>query len=114
MKLIRCTKGRIFDVAIDIRKGSPTFLKWFGTTLSADSMDMMVIPEGFAHGFQALEDDVEMIYLHTEYYSSEYEGGIYHADSTIGIKWPIPTTNLSERDLNLPKIASNFTGIDIN
>jgi len=112
MKLIRCIRGKIFDVAVDLRKDSPTFLRWFGTILSAESMDMIIIPEGLAHGFQALENDVEMIYLHTEFYSSDHEGGVLHNDPIIGIDWPLPPHSLSLRDLNHPRITSSFNGID--
>jgi dTDP-4-dehydrorhamnose 3,5-epimerase len=102
MKLVRCIKGSVFDVAVDLRKESPTYLHWYGIELSAETMDMLAAPEGFAHGFQALEDDVEIIYLVTSFYSPHFEGGLNHADSQIGIRWPLSITDVSEKDLHHP------------
>jgi len=99
MKFVRCIKGSVFDVAVDLRKKSPTYLHWYGIELSAKNMDMFAIPEGFAHGFQALEDDVEIIYLVTSFYSPHCEGGLNHADPQIGIRWPLPITDVSGKDL---------------
>lgn len=104
MKLIRCTSGKIFDVAVDLRKESPTYLHWYAEELSEENMRMLVIPEGFAHGFQALTDNVEMLYLHTEFYSKELERGIRYSDPQVGIRWPLIPLNLSERDQNHPYI----------
>lgn len=102
MKFIRCIKGRVFDVAIDLRKDSPTYLHWYGVELSAENMVMFAIPEGFAHGFQALENDVEIMYLVTAFYSPHSEGGLNHADPQIRIRWPLPITDVSEKDLHHP------------
>ncbi|MDV0443850.1 dTDP-4-dehydrorhamnose 3,5-epimerase [Methanorbis rubei] len=113
MKLIRCTGGRIFDVAVDLRKNSPTYLHWHGEELSGESMKMFVIPEGFAHGFQALTDNIEMIYLHTEFYSQELERGVRYNDPAIGIQWPLKPTNLSERDQKHPMISNEDAEITI-
>jgi dTDP-4-dehydrorhamnose 3,5-epimerase len=99
MKFVRCINGSVFDVAVDLRKGSPTYLQWHGVKLSAENMDMLAVPEGFAHGFQALEDDVEIIYLVTSFYSPQCEGGMNHADPQIGIRWPLPITDVSGKDL---------------
>ncbi|AKB38769.1 dTDP-4-dehydrorhamnose 3,5-epimerase [Methanosarcina siciliae C2J] len=98
MKFIRCIKGKIFDVAVDLRKESPTYLHWHGVELSAKNMNMLAIPEGFAHGFQALEDNVEIMYLVTAFYSPTREGGLNHADPQIGVQWPLPITDVSEKD----------------
>ena len=95
-------KGRIFDVAVDLRKDSPTYLHWYGVELSAENMDMFAVPEGFAHGFQALEDDVEIMYLVTAFYSPHCEGGLNHADPQAGIRWPLPITDVSEKDRHHP------------
>jgi len=102
MKFVRCIKGSVFDVAVDLRKESPTYLQWYGVELSAENMDMFAIPEGFAHGFQTLEDDVEILYLVTAFYSPHCEGGLNHADPQIGIRWPLPITDVSEKDLHHP------------
>jgi dTDP-4-dehydrorhamnose 3,5-epimerase len=88
-KLVRVTQGEVFDVAVDIRKGSPTYGKWVGATLSADNRCQMWIPEGFAHGFVTLSDSAEFLYKTTDFYSPEHERCIAWNDPTIGIKWPL-------------------------
>jgi dTDP-4-dehydrorhamnose 3,5-epimerase len=88
-KLVRCTKGAIFDVAVDIRRGSPSYGKWFGIELTADNKKQLLIPKGFAHGFMTLTDDVEVQYKCDELYAPECDGGILWNDPEIGIKWPI-------------------------
>jgi dTDP-4-dehydrorhamnose 3,5-epimerase len=113
MKFVRCTRGRVFDVAVDIRNGSPTFLKWFGCELSAANMLMLVIPEGFAHGFQVIEPDSELIYLTTAAYEPGAEGGIVPGDPAIGIHWPLPVTELSDRDRNHPPLTAGFAGVTL-
>jgi len=100
MKIVRCVKGSIFDVAVDLRKDSPTFLQWHGEILSADNMKALVIPEGCAHGFQSLEDDIEMVYISTFPFCREAEGGIRFDDQKIGIQWPLLVTIISEKDKN--------------
>lgn len=111
MKLVRCIKGKVWDVAVDLRAGSPTFLKWHAEELSFSNARMMVIPEGFAHGFQVLEADSELLYLHTDFYKPEAEGGVAHDDPRLIIAWPLPITDLSVRDQNHPPISSSFPGI---
>jgi dTDP-4-dehydrorhamnose 3,5-epimerase len=108
IKMVRCIAGAVYDVIVDLRKDSATYLKWFGTELSAANKKMIYIPEGFAHGFQTLSDDVELIYHHTQYYTPGAEGGIVYDDATIGIQWPLPLTEISERDRFHPLIDSNF------
>ena len=111
MKLVRCVKGKVWDVAVDLRAGSSTFLKWHAEELSAANARMMVIPEGCAHGFQVLEEDSELLYLHTAHYASSAEGGVRPTDSRLSINWPLPVRELSERDLNHPLLTSDFTGL---
>lgn len=111
MKLVRCLRGRVFDVAVDLRAGSPTFLQWHAEELSPASGRMMIIPEGFAHGFQVLEPESELLYLHTAFYMPDAEGGVAHDDPRVGIAWPLPATDLSQRDRQHPPLADGFTGI---
>lgn len=102
-KLVRCSKGSIFDVAVDIRKGSPTFGKWLGIELSADNKKQLLIPKGFAHGFMTLTDDVEVQYKVDELYAPECDRGIIWNDPVIGIEWPIDITPvLSAKDEKAP------------
>jgi dTDP-4-dehydrorhamnose 3,5-epimerase len=110
-KMVRCIRGKVFDVIIDIRKESKTFLQWFGVELSAPEMNMLYIPGGFAHGFQTLSDDVELIYHHSEFYTPGAEGGIRYNDEAVGIKWPMQVTSISERDMNHPLLNEKFKGI---
>jgi len=105
IKMVRCIGGAVFDVIIDIRKLSSTFGKWHGEILSSDNMKMMYIPEGFAHGFQTLEQNSELLYLHTEFYSPEYEGGVRFDDPDLAIDWPLPPAVISERDRSLPLVS---------
>jgi dTDP-4-dehydrorhamnose 3,5-epimerase len=111
IKLVKCISGAVFDVVVDIREGSSTFLKWFGTELSAGNRKMMYIPQGFAHGFQALSDNCELIYHHSALYTQGSEGGIRFNDAMINIQWPLPVTVLSERDASHPLLDKNFKGI---
>lgn len=113
MKCIRCLTGRVWDVAVDLRISSPTFLKWHGEELSKENMRMMIIPEGFAHGFQVLENDSELLYFHTAFYAPEAEGGIQPADEMIGIEWPMPIQDLSKKDSSHPLLTSDFSGLNI-
>ena len=113
MKLVRCVKGRVWDVALDLRAGSPTFLKWHAEELSETNARMMVIPEGFAHGFQVLEEDSELLYLHTAFYSPEDESGVRPMDPGLSIDWPLAIEDLSERDRNHPLLNSEFTGLAV-
>lgn len=112
-KLIRCTKGAIYDVAVDIRKDSPTFGKWFGIELSAKNKKQLLIPKGFAHGFMTITDDVEVQYKVDELYAPECDRGIIWNDAEIGIEWPIDIVPiLSEKDEKAPLLKDaeiNFT-----
>ena len=111
MKLVRCIKGRVWDVAVDLRSGSSTFLEWHAEELSEENAHMMVIPEGFAHGFQVLEQDSELLYLHTAFYTPSAEGGVRPTDPELAIAWPLAPQDLSDRDLNHPLLTSKFTGL---
>ena len=109
-KIISCIKGEVFDVAVDLRHNSKTFLSWHGEILSSKNNKTIVIPEGFAHGFQTLTDDCELLYFHTGLYTSEAEGGLNVEDQRIGINWPLPVNGLSERDRSFVFISDDYTG----
>lgn len=112
-KLVRCLRGRVFDVAVDLRKTSPTYLKWCGTELIPDEYSMLIIPEGFAHGFQVLDPDSELLYLHTAPYTPEAEGGVAFDDPSIAIQWPLRPTEISARDRQFGYIDENFEGLTL-
>ncbi|WP_017301135.1 dTDP-4-dehydrorhamnose 3,5-epimerase [Nodosilinea nodulosa] len=105
-KLVRCTRGAIYDVIIDIRPDSPTYMQHFGVELTADNRKALYVPELFAHGYQALTDDAEVIYQVGEFYSPGYEQGIRYDDPTFGIEWPIPVTVISDKDSKWPPFKS--------
>jgi dTDP-4-dehydrorhamnose 3,5-epimerase len=113
IKMVKCIAGKILDVIIDLRKGSSTFLQWSGVEISAENRRMIYIPEGFAHGFQTLTDDCEMIYHHSEIYSKDAEGGIKWNDPLINIKWPLRGLHISARDQQFPLITNQFQGIKV-
>lgn len=110
-KFITCIQGRVFDVIVDVRRGSPTFLKWEGREISSDNNKLIVIPKGCAHGFQVMEENSELLYFHTEYYDPAYEGAISARDPRIAINWPLPIGKMSDRDRNHPFISEDFTGV---
>jgi dTDP-4-dehydrorhamnose 3,5-epimerase len=101
-KLVRCIKGEIFDIAVDIRKSSKTFLQWIGIYLNSKNCNMLYIPPGFAHGFYTMQDNSEVIYKTTAEYSPECDRGILWSDPKIGIKLPTNKVQLSEKDKALP------------
>ena len=103
-KLIRCTRGKILDVAVDIRKGSPNYRKWVSVELSAENYKQLFIPKGFAHGFLTLTDDVEIQYKVDEFYSPEHDRGIRFDDPDIGVEWGIQTPVMSQKDINSPML----------
>jgi dTDP-4-dehydrorhamnose 3,5-epimerase len=110
-KLVSCIRGRVFDVAVDLRAGSPTFLHWHGEILSSENRCALAIPEGFAHGFQALELDCELLYLHSAPYSPDTEQALNPCDPRLAINWPLPIVNLSERDRKHAMLTEEFKGI---
>ena len=112
-KIVSCINGEIFDVAVDIREDSPTFLNYYGEILSHENNKSMCIPKGFAHGFQSLSSDCEVLYFHTEFYSSKFERGLRWDDQLLKIDWPLPVTNLSERDMGHKLLNKSFKGIKI-
>lgn len=112
-KVVRCIQGKIFDVAVDLREGSKTFLKYFFIELSDENDLALIIPAGCAHGFQALTDDCKMIYLHNASYDPQHESGIPYNDRKINIAWPLPAINVSERDRSLKMIDESFKGIKV-
>jgi len=113
MKFVRCLRGRAWDVAIDLRLGSKTVLQYHAMELSPENGKMFVIPEGCAHGFQALEPETELLYFHTAYYVLESEWGVKFDDPLIGINWPLDAIDVSERDQTHEYLSDDFRGIDI-
>lgn len=111
MKLVRCLRGRVWDVTVDLRTGSPNFLQWHAEELSPENGRMMIIPEGCAHGFQSLEAESEMLYLHTSIYNLSAEGAVRFDDPLVAISWPLPITGISLRDASRPHLAPDFDGI---
>ncbi|WP_299645001.1 dTDP-4-dehydrorhamnose 3,5-epimerase [uncultured Chloroflexus sp.] len=105
-KLVRCIRGAIYDVIIDLRPDSPTYKRWIGVKLTAANRLALYVPEGFAHGFQTLEDDTEVFYQVSQYYTPSAEGGVRYNDPAFGIIWPLPVTEMSEKD----KRWQPFTG----
>lgn len=111
IKMVRCIAGVVYDVVVDIRKESDSFLQWTSVELSADNKKMIYIPQGFAHGFQTLTDKCEMIYHHSSFYSPGAEKGIRYDDPIINIEWPLPLTDISERDLSHAFLNESFKGV---
>ena len=111
-KLVSCVRGRVFDVAVDLRAGSPTFLHWHGETLSEENGRALFIPRGFAHGFQACSDDCELVYLHSAPYRPEAEGAVHALDPRLAIAWPQPIEEMSARDQAHPFLPTDYPGID--
>ena len=113
IKFVSCLRGQVFDVAVDLRQGSSTFLQWHAEILSGDNHKTLVIPEGFAHGFQAMQDDCEMLYLHTSAYQPSHEGGLSAKDPRLDIRWPCEITEWSERDASHSLLSADFVGLSI-
>ncbi len=111
MKLVSCLRGKVFDVAMDLRAGSPTFLNWHAEILSAHNHRALLIPQGFAHGFQALSDDVEMLYCHSAPYHPQADSGLNTLDPRLALAWPLPVALLSPRDRAHPLLTPDFEGV---
>lgn len=110
-KLVRCINGKVIDIVIDLRKDSATFLEAFSVELDSSKLNMILIPEGFAHGFQTLTDDCLMLYLHTNFYNKRYERGLNINDPLIKCSLRLPIKQMSERDKNHTLLTSNFKGV---
>ena len=113
IKLISCIVGEVWDVAVDLRYNSPTFLQWHGEYLSAANRRSMYIPEGFAHGFQTLTDNCELVYLHSRAYKAESEGALHALDPRLNITWPLPITEISEKDRNHKSLEPSYAGLTL-
>ena len=113
IKVVKCLSGSVFDVIVDLRRNSSSFLQWHGEVLSSENEKMMYVPEGFAHGFQTLEEDTELLYLHTEFYSPEHEGGVLYNEPMINVSWPLDVTDISTKDNNYPLLSTSFEGIPL-
>lgn len=107
-KIVTCLKGKIFDVALDLRQHSDTFLQWHAEELSEENLSSLLIPAGFAHGFQALSDNTEILYVHSHNYVKEKEFGIHHLDKTLKIDWPLQITICSDKDKKLPQFSKQL------
>ena len=111
MKLVSCLHGEVWDVAVDLRHGSPTFLQWHAERLSADNGCALLIPPGFAHGFQALCDHAALLYCHSTAYAPTAEAGLHPLDPRLGIAWPLPVGSLSPRDAGQTLLPDDFEGV---
>jgi dTDP-4-dehydrorhamnose 3,5-epimerase len=106
VKLIRCTRGRIWDVIVDMRQGSETYLKSFGIELTADNRKALYVPQLFAHGYQTLSDDTEIVYQVDEFYAPQHERGLRYDDPALGLRWPLPVGAISKKDASWPLLRS--------
>lgn len=112
IKLVRCIRGAVFDVILDIRRESKTYGEIFSVKLTSENHRMLYIPAGFAHGFQTIEQNTELLYMHSEFYSPNYEDGILYSDPDVKISWPLPISDTSARDQNHPQLK-DIKPIDI-
>ncbi len=112
-KLVSCLSGAVFDVVVDLRADSPSFLHWHGEILSAENRRSLLVPEGCAHGFQTLAEDCELLYLHTAPFHAAAEGAVNIIDPALAIEWPLPLSEMSERDRSHPFIDDHFSGISL-
>lgn len=113
VKIVSCVRGSVYDVAVDLRKNSPSFLKWHGELLTEDNNAALFIPEGFAHGFQTLQADCELLYFHTQPYVREAEDGLNATDPCLGIEWKTEISERSPRDESHPLLSPAYRGIEI-
>lgn len=111
IKFVSCTVGEVFDVAVDLRPQSRTFLQWFGVHLSAENHTSLLIPAGFAHGFQVLSPVAELLYLHSAPHAPRAEGGLNPLDPSIAIEWPLPPGAMSNKDMQRPFVGDGFAGV---
>ena len=113
MKVVTCLKGKIWDVAVDLRRNSKTFLEWHAEILSEENQLSLSIPKGFAHGFQTLTPDVEVLYFHSAPYDANTEAGLRYNDPALNIRWPMEITAISKRDLGHPFLDREFKGVEL-
>ena len=113
IKLVTCIRGTVWDVAVDLRAGSETFLQWHAQELSDRNNRSLLIPQGFAHGFQTLTEDCEMLYLHSAAYAADAEAGLLAKDPMLSIQWPLPVVDLSPRDAQHPLLNAQFKGLTL-
>jgi dTDP-4-dehydrorhamnose 3,5-epimerase len=113
VKLVRAIKGRLWDVIVDLRAGSPSFGKWFGAELNDENRLMMYVPRGFAHAFITLTDNVEALYMVSEFYAPDRERGVRWNDPAVGVEWPIQPTEISDKDKSWPDINAEFHGTEL-
>jgi dTDP-4-dehydrorhamnose 3,5-epimerase len=111
VKVVRCTRGAVWDVFVDLRAGSPTFLRWHAVELSEENLRVAYIPAGFAHGFQTLTADCDVQYLVSKAYTPSAEGRVRFDDPVIGVRWPLPVAFVSPKDAAAPLLAADFLGI---
>ncbi len=111
-KVVTCLSGAVFDVAVDLREGSPTYLQWHGQVLEEGDHQSLIIPRGCAHGYQALRDRCQLLYLHTSAFAPEFEGGLDALDPAISIAWPLDIDERSERDRSHPLITTGFKALE--
>ena len=111
MKFVRCLRGRVWDVAVDLRRDSATFLHWHAEELTPQNARMLVIPEACAHGFQVLEPDSELLYLHTAAYAADCEGGVAYSEPRLAIDWPLPVIQVSPRDVAFGPLGADYCGL---
>jgi dTDP-4-dehydrorhamnose 3,5-epimerase len=112
-KMVLCLRGRVWDVVVDLRSSSATFLSWHAEELSAENSRALLIPEGFAHGFQVLEKESELLYLHSEQYSPQHEDGLSPLDPRLSIPWPLAIGEMSERDRGFPFLSDKYKGVTV-
>ena len=112
-RIVTCIQGEVFDVAVDIRAGSPTFLQWHAERLSAENPSSLYVPEGFAHGFQTMTENCQLLYLHSGFYAPDSEAALNVLDPLLAIDWPLPVVEMSERDGNHALLTSQFKGIKV-
>lgn len=113
IKMVKCIKGAVYDIIVDIRKDSPNFLSWCSVDLTENNNKMVYIPKGFAHGFQVLEPDSQLLYLHSEFYTHGFEGALRYDDPRLGINWPLKISEISERDSSHKLINDEFKGVEV-
>jgi dTDP-4-dehydrorhamnose 3,5-epimerase len=111
VKVVSCLRGSVFDVAVDLRRNSPTFLRWHAEVLDPENGRSLLVPEGVAHGFQALADESELLYLHTAAYDPTAERGVHPMDPRIAVAWPLAVEHLSQRDASHPLLTPDFEGV---